>query len=246
MAVKAQLRYNREVHGSNPAQRIRDDYGKFYFNILDYTGSATRLFADPAFDGEPVVIEEEDAGTIADELLPDDIGQPPRKYYVSDGAVEIVAHIVHELDADGKQLRVVKFKDYTAEKVRGMFPSAAELRSKWTGAQEWAAIIARKDGARDIATTNSPLRSARHVGADAGRKGASTGSNTLPKGKNRAVRLACRDLRHSPYRNTGPTIRSQLPQFDRLAPKTSSPWRTHTALYPNTRGRFGRSGPFWA
>ena len=34
--------------------RVRDDYGKLFFNILDYTGSATRLFADPDFDGEPV------------------------------------------------------------------------------------------------------------------------------------------------------------------------------------------------
>ena len=33
--------------------RVRDDYGKLYFNILDYTGSATRLFADPDFDGDP-------------------------------------------------------------------------------------------------------------------------------------------------------------------------------------------------
>ena len=27
--------------------RVRDDYGKLWFNIIDYTGSATRLFADP-------------------------------------------------------------------------------------------------------------------------------------------------------------------------------------------------------
>ena len=33
--------------------RVRDDYGKLYFNILDYTGSATAMFADPAFDGFP-------------------------------------------------------------------------------------------------------------------------------------------------------------------------------------------------
>jgi type I restriction enzyme R subunit len=144
--------------------RVRDDYGKFYFSILDYTGSATRLFADPAFDGEPAllteeemneagetvgepeVIEEEDAGTIVDELPPDippdDYGQPPRKYYVNGGAVEIAAHIVHELDADGKQLRVVKFTEYAAQKVRSMFPSAAALRSKWTDPQERAAILA--------------------------------------------------------------------------------------------------------
>ena len=40
--------------------RVRDDYGKLWFNILDYTGSATRLFADPAFDGAPVRITEEE------------------------------------------------------------------------------------------------------------------------------------------------------------------------------------------
>ena len=33
--------------------RVREDKGKLFFNILDYTGSATRLFADPVFDGEP-------------------------------------------------------------------------------------------------------------------------------------------------------------------------------------------------
>ncbi len=30
--------------------RVRDDYGKLWFNIIDYTGTATRQFADPAFD----------------------------------------------------------------------------------------------------------------------------------------------------------------------------------------------------
>src|ERR1017187_7752286 len=42
--------------------RVRDDYGKLWFNILDYTGSATRNFADPAFDGDPAfaTVEEID------------------------------------------------------------------------------------------------------------------------------------------------------------------------------------------
>src|SRR5258708_38652415 len=40
--------------------RVRDDYGKLYFNIIDYTGAATRLFADPEFDGEPALITEEE------------------------------------------------------------------------------------------------------------------------------------------------------------------------------------------
>jgi type I restriction enzyme R subunit len=141
--------------------RVRDDYGKLYFNILDYTGSATRLFADPDFDGEPALISEEEmneAGeTVAETVVQQSTDTPeqetetapphnepttpPRKYYADEGWVEIAAHLVYELDAEGKQLRVVKFTDYTAEKVRNMWPSAVELKSKWGQAEERATVI---------------------------------------------------------------------------------------------------------
>ena len=141
--------------------RVRDDYGKLYFNILDFTGSATRLFADPDFDGDPVLITEvemNDDGSTKEETvideeepidgeeelpppLPPDGDTPPRKYYVDTGSVEIAAHMVYELDPDGKQLRVVRFTDYTAEKVRSMYASAAELRSQWSNSEERATII---------------------------------------------------------------------------------------------------------
>ena len=39
--------------------RVREDYGKLSFTILDYTGSATRMFADPDFDGDPVEVIED-------------------------------------------------------------------------------------------------------------------------------------------------------------------------------------------
>ena len=143
--------------------RVRDDYGKLYFNILDYTGSATRLFADPDFDGEPALITEEEmdasgnqvevkvvepekAEDLEDVEFNEHIDRepgdtPPKKYYVDKGSVEIAAHLVYELDGNGKQLRVVKFTDYTADKVRSMYPSAAILRSKWSNAEERAGII---------------------------------------------------------------------------------------------------------
>ena len=38
--------------------RLREDYGKLWFNIIDYTGSATQNFADPDFDGYPEIEEE--------------------------------------------------------------------------------------------------------------------------------------------------------------------------------------------
>ncbi|MCR4411661.1 MAG: DEAD/DEAH box helicase family protein [Thermoguttaceae bacterium] len=130
--------------------RVRDDYGKLFFSILDYTGSATRLFADPDFDGEPSIeteqtIDEEGEPTEEEtvitpepederpeELPPDEDDAPRRKFYFDGGQVEIAAHLVYELDPDGNQLRVVQFTDYTADKVRTLFRNAVELREQWS------------------------------------------------------------------------------------------------------------------
>jgi type I restriction enzyme, R subunit len=62
--------------------RVRDEYGKLWFNIIDYTGSATRLFADPTFDGEPVrIIEQEidDEGEVTSETTERDESEPPEE-----------------------------------------------------------------------------------------------------------------------------------------------------------------------
>ncbi len=149
--------------------RVRDDYGKYFFSILDYTGSATRHFADPDFDGDPAFLEEvtiDDDGNIVhediiedekppsedgdSEVIVDDgplIDEPPddqrRKYYVDSGTIEIAAHLVYELDGDGKQLRIVKYTDYTADTVRALFCNAAELRAHWAKPDERTEIIAR-------------------------------------------------------------------------------------------------------
>jgi len=141
--------------------RVRDDYGKLWFNILDYTGSATQRFADPEFDGDPAFISQEEidaAGETIKERIIDDgkpnidivegepvIEEPPpverRKYYFDEGRVEIASHLVYELDPDGKQLRVLKFTDYAAEKVRTLYPSAPELRQKWANPSDRSEII---------------------------------------------------------------------------------------------------------
>ena len=41
--------------------RIHEDAGKLWFTIMDFR-KATELFADPAFDGEPVVVYEPGGG----------------------------------------------------------------------------------------------------------------------------------------------------------------------------------------
>lgn len=53
--------------------RLREDYQKLYFTIMDFKG-ATRLFADPDFDGEPVVIYEPEPN---DPVVPPDDIPPP-------------------------------------------------------------------------------------------------------------------------------------------------------------------------
>lgn len=141
--------------------RVRDDYNKLWFNILDYTGSATRLFADPAFDGDPVKLTEEEllasgeSRIITETGIETEVGaaepegpyvvEPPeeerRKYYFDGGSVEVAAHLVYELDPDGKQLRVVRYTDYAAEKVRTLCPTARELREKWANPVQRSEII---------------------------------------------------------------------------------------------------------
>jgi len=153
--------------------RVRDDYGKLWFNIIDYTGSATRLFADPAFDGVPETetvetIDTEgnvtettentdpggndaDSSDGAGEAAGDGGGgqiiEPPdaqrRKFYFDGGQVEIAAHLVYELDPAGRQLRTVRYTDYAAEQVRVLCPNAPTLRAQWTDPAQRADIIAK-------------------------------------------------------------------------------------------------------
>lgn len=152
--------------------RLREDYGKYFFNILDYTGTATTHFADPEFDGDPELIseeeiddegnttattiideddyeQEEDEGTTADEDPPSgpvmkDPPEPPvepRKFYVDKGNVRISAHVTQDLDAEGRQLRVSEFRDYTGEVVRSFFTDVADFRHGWADPDRRSEIL---------------------------------------------------------------------------------------------------------
>ena len=142
--------------------RLKVDYGKEYFNIIDFTGTATRHFADPDFDGEPARIEEviiddigeqvsiieTEPGTPQDqlpseyEILEEQIGpgvgtmlnEPPtepKKFYIDGGEVEVIGHLVYDLDTDGKKLQVVKYTEYSSRAVRSLFPTREALQTAW-------------------------------------------------------------------------------------------------------------------
>lgn len=136
--------------------RVRDDYNKYFFTILDYTGSATRHFADPEFDGEPVEVTETPLGDpvskppeTVNEPTPPPLGpvviDPPeaqaRKLYVDGQRVEMAAHVVYELDAEGRRLKAIRYTDYVSDKLGKLYRSAADLRSRWSRTDERAAII---------------------------------------------------------------------------------------------------------
>jgi type I restriction enzyme R subunit len=147
--------------------RVRDDYGKLTFSIVDYTNSATRLFRDPEFDGDPVLISEQEidddgrtvAGsytaldphpspsrelpadyTLAPRLASDDEGAP-RKYYADGGPGGIDQEIISELDDEGR-LRVVKIIDHARETVRTLSATAADVRKRWGDPRRRAEIVA--------------------------------------------------------------------------------------------------------
>jgi len=135
--------------------RLREDYNKLYFTIMDFKG-ATRLFADPDFDGEPVVIyepKEDDPIVPPEDLATDetkDLGEPepspydlerlekeddePRqgrsKYYVDDVEVNDGVVQTRYLDADGK-LITEDLRDYSRRKLKEEFGSLKDFLKRW-------------------------------------------------------------------------------------------------------------------
>ncbi|MGF1576771.1 MAG: EcoAI/FtnUII family type I restriction enzme subunit R [Cyanophyceae cyanobacterium] len=148
--------------------RINEDYGKFYFTIIDFK-KATELFADPDFDGDPVQIYEptsiEDSpvppeGSDEDEIsgggYPEPEGgfewvggeegedeqDPPgvRRYVVDKVAVRVVAERVQYYNPAGK-LVAESLKDYTRKTLTQEFASLDDFLRCWSNADRKQAIV---------------------------------------------------------------------------------------------------------
>ncbi len=174
--------------------RLKTDYGKEYFNILDFTGTATHHFADPDFDGEPALIEEvvidadgeavgstttlaevapleadpQADGSLEYEMADEDfdpaatlVAEPPaepRKFYIDGGEVEVIGHLVYDLDAEGKKLQVVKYTEYSGRALRSLYPTRAAFQSAWanpdTRVEVLAELAERGISFKGLATTS--------------------------------------------------------------------------------------------
>jgi type I restriction enzyme R subunit len=130
--------------------RIREAEGKVYFTIMDFK-KATNLFADPDFDGEPVIIydpgdEEPDFGEELEEdndnnIDLDDTPPDPNKYYVKDVPVSIINERVQYYGADGR-LITESLKDYTKTNIKTNFASLDHFIQRWTEADKKEELIA--------------------------------------------------------------------------------------------------------
>ena len=143
--------------------RINEDYNKFFFTIMDFR-QATALFADPAFDGDPVQIYEpgpQDPPIPPDDPPPDlppgddppeepplppgpggeGPGPQPRvRYYVDNVPVSVVMERVQYLDEYGK-LITESLTDYTRKAVHKNYASLDEFLNVWNGAARKQVIV---------------------------------------------------------------------------------------------------------
>ena len=121
--------------------RLRTDFDKWYFTILDFRG-ATRLFADPDWDGAPV--QDDDFGTEGggggeggdggDPLDSD----PP--YVVSGVEFSIIGERVQYLNRNG-ELVMENLRDFTKRTCEEEFRSLGNFVKRWTEAERKQAII---------------------------------------------------------------------------------------------------------
>jgi type I restriction enzyme R subunit len=143
--------------------RLREDYHKLYFTIMDFKG-ATRLFVDPDFDGEPVVIYEpkqdepvvppDDQPPIIGELTQppsageedstDGVGEGRTKYVLEDVDVRIAVERSQYLNADGTLITEdyrVLLKDDIKKSLQAQFGSLTDFLRRWSEAERKQAVI---------------------------------------------------------------------------------------------------------
>jgi type I restriction enzyme R subunit len=142
--------------------RVREDLGKMFFTIFDFR-DATRLFADPDFDG-PVEQDGEFTPTSDGELppIPGDLPDEPQdgtpegegfpdgnsdeppsrrvKYFVHDVEVTVLKQRVQYIDKDGK-LITESLTDYTRRNMRNQFATLADFLAAWNSAERKQAIL---------------------------------------------------------------------------------------------------------
>ncbi|MBK9385023.1 MAG: DEAD/DEAH box helicase family protein [Planctomycetes bacterium] len=131
--------------------RIHEEAGKLWFTIMDFR-KVTELFADPDWDGEPVVIYEPGRGDPVAPPEPRETDAPPEgvretpppygepKYVVSGVEVRVLAERVQYYDQDGK-LITESLTDYTKRAVARKYATLDDFLQHWTAAERKQVIL---------------------------------------------------------------------------------------------------------
>jgi type I restriction enzyme R subunit len=152
--------------------RINEEFGKLYFNILDFR-NVTDLFADKDFDGDPIRVkpvsqntdltaiideEEKDITPVIDELTGNDvviepseirdfISEPKPEYKKREkvfvNGVDVAVLISREMYFDKDGKPITtSLKDHTKEIIKNQFASLDDFLNKWNNTIRKEAIIA--------------------------------------------------------------------------------------------------------
>lgn len=145
--------------------RVEEQYGKYYFTIMDFR-NVTRLFADPAFDGDPVKVYEHDGNTPVDvtgyikeetkseaeikennpfaEIIIDGTGidDKPKKIRIKDGVDFYPIHrTVQYIDPVTGKLITESLKDFSKKTIVSEFKSIDDFLTRWKESERKDIIV---------------------------------------------------------------------------------------------------------
>lgn len=134
--------------------RLKPDYGKEYFTIMDFR-NACRLFADPEFDGDPIVVIDDGGNNpeVPNDNPPvtddppyngngggDEPSEPHHKFRVRGVEVTILNERVQYYDKDGK-LITESVTDYSKKNILGEYATLDSFLRAWNSEEKKQAII---------------------------------------------------------------------------------------------------------
>jgi type I restriction enzyme R subunit len=145
--------------------RVEEQYGKYYFTIMDFR-NVTRLFADPAFDGDPVKVYESDGNTpvdisesieqetwtedqikehdpLADVLIDGtETEEKPKKIRIKDGVDFYPIHQeVKYIDPKTGKLITESLKDFSKKTIISEYASIDDFLTKWKESERKDVLI---------------------------------------------------------------------------------------------------------
>jgi type I restriction enzyme R subunit len=145
--------------------RVEEQYGKYYFTIMDFR-NVTRLFADPAFDGDPVKVYEHSGNDsvdvaeaidqetwsedqikeydpLADVLIDGtETGEKPKKIRIKDGVDFYPIHQeVKYIDPHTGKLITESLRDFSKKAITSEYTSIDDFLSKWKESERKDIII---------------------------------------------------------------------------------------------------------